>query len=56
MYAEGAVTVRTCEKWLAKFRAGGFLLDDAPWSGRPVEVDSEQIKTLTENNQNMGDR
>ena len=27
------------------------MLDDAPWSERPVEVDSDQIKTLTENNQ-----
>ena len=34
-----------------KFRAGDFLLDDASWSGRPVEVDSDQIETLTENNQ-----
>ena len=24
-------------------------LDDAPWSGRPVEVDSDQIKTIIEN-------
>ena len=30
--------------------AGDFLLDDAPWSGRPVEVDSDQIETLIENN------
>ena len=34
-----------------KFRAGDFLLDDAPWSGRPVEVDSDQIKTLIASNQ-----
>ena len=27
------------------------MLDDAPWSGRPVEVDSDQIKTLIENSQ-----
>ena len=27
------------------------MLDDAPRSGRPVEVDSEQTETLTENNQ-----
>ena len=33
------------------FRAGDFSLDDAPRSGRPVEVDSDQIKTFTENNQ-----
>ena len=49
---EGAVTDRTCQKWFAKFCAGDFLLgDDTPWSGRPVEVDSNQIKTLIENNQ-----
>ena len=40
-----------CEKWFAKFHAGDFLLDDAPWLGRPVEVDSTQIETLIENNQ-----
>ena len=51
MYGEGAVTERTCQKWFAKFRAGGFSLDEAPWSGRPVEVDSDQIETLIENNQ-----
>ena len=34
-----------------KFCAGDFLLDDAPRSGRPVEVDSDQIETLIENNQ-----
>ena len=26
-------------------------MDVAPWSGRPVEVDSDQIETLIENNQ-----
>ena len=34
-----------------KFHAGDFSLDNAPWSGRPAEVDSDQIETLTENNQ-----
>ena len=51
MYGEGAVTDRTCQKWFVKFCAGDFLLDDAPRSGRPVEVDSDHIKTLIENNQ-----
>ena len=46
-----AVTDQTCQKWFAKFRAGDFLLDDAPQLGRPVEADSNQIKTLIENNQ-----
>ena len=40
-----------CQKWFAKFQAGDFSLDDAPRSGRPVEVDSDQIETLIENNQ-----
>ena len=39
------------KKWFAKFRAGDFSLDDAPRSGRPVEVDSDQIETFIENNQ-----
>ena len=51
VYGEGAVTDRTYQKWFLKFRAGDFSLDDAPRSGRPVEVDSDQIETLIENNQ-----
>ena len=48
---EKVLTDGTCQKWLSKFCAGDFLLDDTPWLGRPVKVDSDQIKTLTENNQ-----
>ena len=51
MCGEGAVTDRMCRKWFVKFHTGNFLLDDAPQSGRVVEVDNDQIKTLIENNQ-----
>ena len=51
MCGEGAVTERTCQKWFVKFHAGDFLLDNASRLGRPVEVDSNQIKNLIENNQ-----
>ena len=51
VYGEGAVTDQTCQKWFAKFCAGDFSLDDVPRSGRPVEVDSDQIETIIENNQ-----
>ena len=34
-----------------KFPDGDFSLDDAPQSGRRVEVDSDQIETLIENSQ-----
>ena len=40
-----------CPKWFLKFYAGDFSLDDVPHSGRTVEVDRDQIETLTENNQ-----
>ena len=50
-YGEGDVTDQTCQMWFAKFCAKDFSLDDAPRSGRPVEVNSNQIQTLPENNQ-----
>ena len=46
VYGEGAVTDQMCQKWFGKFHSGDFSLDDAPWSPRPVEVDSDQIETL----------
>ena len=45
-----------CEKWFAKFHAGDFSLDNAPRSGRSVEVDSDQIETITENIQHYTTR
>ena len=51
VYGEGAVTDWTCRKWFAKFHARDFLLEGAPWSGRPLKMDSDQIETLIENNQ-----
>ena len=51
VYGEGAVTGRMCQKRFAKFCAEDFSLDNAPQSGQPVKVDSNQIKTSTENNQ-----
>ena len=50
VYGEGAATDRMYQKWFTKFCAGGFSLDDAPWLGRPAEVDRNQIETLIENN------
>lgn len=48
IYEEGAVTDQTYQMWFAKFCFEDFLLDNAPWSVRPVEVDSGQIETLIE--------
>ena len=51
VYGEGAVADRMCQRWFAKLHARDFSPDDAPQSGRPVEVDSDQNETLIENNQ-----
>ena len=51
MYGEGAVINQMCQKWFVKFHAGDFSLDDAPQSGRLVEVDRDQTETLSENDQ-----
>ena len=50
VYGEGVVTDQMCQKHFVKFCARGFPLDD-PQSGRPIEVDSNQIETSVENNQ-----
>ena len=50
VYRKGAVTDWMCQKWLAKIPTGDFLLDKAPWSSRWLEVDSDQIETVIENN------
>ena len=51
VYGEGSMTDQTCQKFILEFCAEDFMLDDAPWSGSPVEADSDQIETLIENNQ-----
>ena len=50
-YGEGAMTDGMCQKWFVKFHAGDFSLDNAPGSGSPAEVDSDQIERLIEKNQ-----
>ena len=51
LYGEGALTDWKCEKWFGKFHVGDFSLGNAPLLGRQLEVDSNQVKTLIENNQ-----
>ena len=51
VYGESAVTDWMYQKWFVRIHAGDFSLDNAPRVGRQVEVDSEQIETLIDNNQ-----
>ena len=48
---EKVLTDRMSQKWFVKVRAGDFSPDDASQWGTPVEVDSDQIETVIENNQ-----
>ena len=48
---EKVLWLNECVKSHLKFCSGGFLLDNVPRSGRPVELDTDQITTLNENNQ-----
>lgn len=43
-------TLRNDWMWLVTFCAENFLLNNIPWFGKPVEVNSEEIKTLLEIN------
>lgn len=46
-YAEGTVNDWTYQNWFVKFWVGDFTMKNAPQWGRPAEVDSNQIKTLS---------
>ena len=51
---KGWVQCMEKEMWLIKCVKSdlwSFLLNDGPWSGRPVEADSKHMKILNENNQ-----
>ncbi|CAF1537237.1 unnamed protein product, partial [Rotaria sp. Silwood1] len=47
---EGVVADRTCRDWFKRFREGDMSLEDRPRSGRPLEIDIEQLKVLIEDN------
>ena len=49
-YGEKSLTERQCHNWFTRFCSGDFHLKGAPRSGRPAEVDDEQIKVMIENN------
>ena len=51
LYGKRAVTEQICQKWFVNFCAGDFLLYSVPQSGRPGEVDNNQIETLIKNNE-----
>jgi len=46
LYGDNALKERQYRNCFTKFRSGDFSLEDEPRSGRPSEVDDDQIKAL----------
>jgi hypothetical protein len=42
------LTIRTTQHWFNRFQNGNFELNDLPRSGRPLEVDTDLLKQLIE--------
>ena len=43
-----ALNIRVCQKWFAKFRSGDFDLEDKERSGRPQELETDNLEELLE--------
>ena len=49
LYGDKALTERQCRfDWFIKFRSADISFKDEPRSGRPSDVDEDDIKTLIE--------
>ena len=53
MYGEEALKERQCRNWFDKFRSGDFVLKDEQRSGRPNEVNDDQIKAIIESDRHV---
>ena len=47
VYGEGAAIDQMHQKCSVKFSAGDFSPDNAPWSAKPIEVDSDQNRDIS---------
>ncbi|KMQ81406.1 histone-lysine n-methyltransferase setmar [Lasius niger] len=50
------VSYDTVKVWFRKFKAGNFDIEDEPRSGRPIEVDCEQLKQIIDQDRNVSTR
>ena len=48
VYRKKSLTERQCQNWFARFRSGDLDREDATHSGRPTEVDDDNIKAMIE--------
>jgi len=45
---KGIISIRSVRRWFSVFKNGNFELDDLPRSGRPSEVNNDDLKRLIE--------
>ncbi|CAF1504907.1 unnamed protein product, partial [Didymodactylos carnosus] len=50
------ISTRTAQRWFNRFDNGDFELDDSPRSGRPTEIDLDQLKQLIEDDPRLTTR
>jgi histone-lysine N-methyltransferase SETMAR len=48
VYDVDALNIRVSQKWFAKFRSGDFDLEDKERSGRPQELETDNLEELLE--------
>ena len=53
VYGEEALKEKQCRNWFDKFHSGDFSLKDERRSGRPNEVDDDQIKAIIESDRHV---
>ena len=53
VYGGEALKDKQCRNWFDKFRSGNLSLKDEQRSGRPNEVDDDQIKTIIESDRHV---
>ena len=48
VYGVNALNVRVCQNWFTRFRNGNFDLEDQERSGRPQELETDELEALLE--------
>ena len=48
VYGICVLTARTVQNWFDRFRDGNFTLEDDDRSGRPVELETDELEALLE--------
>jgi len=44
LYGENVVSMGVCYKWFSQFQSGNFSAEEAPRSGRPIVIETDQLK------------